>query len=374
MTREQSSLKDTHETAADRDTPPLFILFGGTSGERRVSVASAQNVAGIFSTARTWFWARDGRVIPCERGALLGHERAFEVDFEPSHEGAFASVELALDHLRERARDAVVFLALHGGSGEDGTIQRLCEARDLAYTGSDSAASARAFDKVLAKSIVRASDGHVAESIVLPPDDVIAVRAAIEDIVSRHGRAVVKPVADGSSVGLYHVESLEQARSVADEVVSRSVAYLCEAFVSGPELTVGVAQGEDGVARVLCASEVRLDPGRVFDFAGKYLGKGTIELTPAEQPEPVVRAAEALALLAHNALGCEGYTRTDVIVSARGAVFLETNTLPGLTRASFIPQQVAARGVALEGFLRTQIQLAAQRRDRSLRERAERGR
>jgi len=347
----------------------MYILFGGTSGERRVSVASAQNVAGIFSAARTWFWAPDGRVIPCERAALLAHEKAFEVDFEPPHEGAFATVEIALDHLRERARDAVVFLALHGGSGEDGTIQRLCEARDLAYTGSDSVASARAFDKVLAKSIVQAADGRVADSIVLPPDDVIAARAAIEEIVSKHGRAVVKPVADGSSVGLFHVESIARAREVAEEVASRSVAYLCEAFVSGPELTVGVAQGDDGVARVLCASEVRLDPGRVFDFAGKYLGKGTIELTPAEQPEAVIRAAEALALLAHNALGCEGYTRTDVIVSERGAVFLETNTLPGLTKASFIPQQVAARGMNLEVFLRTQIQLAIARRDRAAGER-----
>jgi D-alanine-D-alanine ligase len=357
MTREESNER------------PMFILFGGISGERRVSVASAQNVAGIFSAARTWFWAPDGRVIPCERAALLGHERAFEVDFEPSHEGAFATVEIALDHLRERARDAVVFLALHGGTGEDGTIQRLCEARDLAYTGSDSVASARAFDKVLAKSIVRAAGGRVADSIVLPPDDVIAARAAIEEVVSKHGRAVVKPVADGSSVGLFHVESIARAREVAEEVASRSVAYLCEAFVSGPELTVGVAQGDDGVARVLCASEVRLAPGRVFDFAGKYLGKGTIELTPAEQPEAVVRAAEALALLAHNALGCEGYTRTDVIVSERGAVFLETNTLPGLTKASFIPQQVAARAMKLEDFLRTQIQLAIARRDRAVRER-----
>lgn len=335
-----------------------------------MSVASAQNVAGVFPAAHTWFWAPDGRVIPCARTALLAHERAFELDFEPPREVEFASIDRALDHLCERVPEAVVFLALHGGAGEDGTVQRLCEARQLAFTGSDSVASARAFDKVIAKSIVRAAGGCVADSIVLPPDDVIAARAAIEEVVSKYGRAVVKPVADGSSVGLFHVESIAQARAVAEEVASRSVAYLCEAFVSGPELTVGVAQGDDGVARVLCASEVRLEPGRVFDFAGKYLAKGTVELTPAEQPDSVVRAAETLALLAHNALGCEGYTRTDVIVSDQGAVFLETNTLPGLTKASFIPQQVAACGMKLEDFLRTQIQLAIARRDRVARERA----
>jgi|LNFM01.1.fsa_nt_gb D-alanine-D-alanine ligase len=347
----------------------LFVLFGGTSGERRVSVASAQNVATLFSQAVLWFWAPDGRVIVCDRDALLAHERPFEADFEPPSEGAFASIEVALDHLRERDPDSVVVLCLHGGTGEDGTIQRLCEARDLAYTGSDSDASARAFDKVLAKSIVRAEGGRVAESIVLPPDDVIAARAAIEEVIAEHGRAVVKPVADGSSVGLFHARSLEDARAIANEVATRGVAYLCEAFVSGPELTVGVAQREDGSARVLCASEVRLDPGHVFDFAGKYLGKGTIELTPAQQPEAIVHAAETLALLAHNALGCEGYTRTDVIVSDRGAVFLETNTLPGLTKASFIPQQVLVKGMTLEEFLRTQIQLSIERRDRARAER-----
>jgi D-alanine-D-alanine ligase len=346
----------------------LWILFGGTSGERRVSVASAQNVAGLFPRARCLYWAPEGRVFELAREALGRHEAPFERDLEGDPVGqVFASIEAGLDALARETPDATVFLALHGGAGEDGTVQRACERRGLAYTGSDSVASARAFDKSLAKALVRAAGGLVAESVTLPPDDAIATRVAIEDLVSRHGRAVVKPVADGSSVGLFHVRTLEEAATVADEVSSRRVAYLAEAFVAGPELTVGVAQGADGVARVLCASEVRLDPGRVFDFDGKYLGKGTIELTPAEQPAPVLRAAEALALLAHEALGCEGYTRTDVIVGAEGPVFLETNTLPGLTRASFIPQQVAATGGELGAFLRTQIELAIARRDRARR-------
>jgi D-alanine-D-alanine ligase len=350
-------------TRGDQGAP--WILFGGTSGERRVSVASAQNVAGIFATARCLYWAPDGQVFELAREALLGHEAPFERDLagDPAGE-VFASIDAGLDELAREHPDAVVLLALHGGAGEDGTVQRACERRGLAYTGSDSVASARAFDKSLAKALVRAAGGRVAESVTLPPDDAIAIRVAIEDLVSRHGRAVVKPIADGSSVGLFHVRTVDEASAVADEVASRRVAYLAEAFVEGPELTVGVAQGPDGIARVLCASEVRLDPGRVFDFEGKYLGKGTIELTPAEQPAPVLRAAEALALQAHEALGCEGYTRTDVIVSAEGPVFLETNTLPGLTRASFIPQQVAATGGELGAFLRAQIALATARRDR----------
>jgi D-alanine-D-alanine ligase len=109
---------------------------------------------------------------------------------------------------------------------------------------------------------------------------------------------------------------------------------------------------------------VRTDPGRAFDYEGKYLGKGTKEITPAEVPPEVSRAAQDLALRAHAALECEGYSRTDIIVGRRGPVFLELNTLPGLTRMSFIPQQLAAEGTTMLQFLEGQIDLARRRRDR----------
>ncbi len=342
----------------------IVVLFGGQSGERRVSVASAQNTVSVLREAKCAFWALDERVLEVSGQTLAAHEQAFERDFLPVDVLAtHTNLPAYLDALKQTSPDVVVFLALHGGAGEDGRVQRLLEARGLAFTGSDSSASANAFDKTLAKALVRAAGGATAESMVLPPDDSIAIRAALEELVHKHQRVVVKPVADGSSVGLYHVRSLEDVQGVVTAINTQAVAYLAEAFVSGPELTIGVAQNAAGEAGVLCASEVRLAPGRVFDFAGKYLGKGTIELTPAEQPESVCRAAEALALLAHNALGCEGYTRTDVIVSEAGPVFLETNTLPGLTRASFIPQQVAAIKQDFAEFLHTQITLAIKRRD-----------
>lgn len=341
------------------------VLFGGQSGERRVSVASAQNTCTVLPEAECAFWTPDARVVVVSRNELLEHQQPFERDFSPSESVAnFENLQTYLDSLKRQSPDIVVFLALHGGAGEDGHVQRALEQRGLAFTGSDSTASANAFDKTLAKALVRAAGGKTAESQVLPPDDSIAIRAALEELFHTHKRVVVKPVADGSSVGLYHVRSAEDIQSVVQAVSSHSVAYLAEAFVSGPELTIGVAQDASGEAGVLCASEVRLDPGRVFDFAGKYLGKGTIELTPAEQPAEICRAAEALALLAHNALGCEGYTRTDVIVAADGPVFLETNTLPGLTKASFIPQQVAAVKQDFAEFLQVQINLAVERRNR----------
>ena len=125
---------------------------------------------------------------------------------------------------------------------------------------------------------------------------------------------------------------------------------------------MGVVQSAIGL-RALPPSEVRLDPGRAFDYEGKYLARGTTEITPAEVPPEVTRATQELAQVAHRALGCEGYSRTDVILGTSGPVFLEINTLPGLTRASFLPQQLAAEGTSVVDFLRGQLDLARERRD-----------
>ena len=135
--------------------------------------------------------------------------------------------------------------------------------------------------------------------------------------------------------------------------------------MSGTELTVGIVDDGRGT-RALPASEVRVEAGRAFDYEGKYLGKGTREITPAEVPPEVSQAAQRIALAVHKALGCEGYSRTDVICGPKGVVFLEINTLPGLTGMSFIPQQLAAEGTPMLAFLEEQISLARRRRDRSV--------
>jgi D-alanine-D-alanine ligase len=106
---------------------------------------------------------------------------------------------------------------------------------------------------------------------------------------------------------------------------------------------------------------VRTVPGGAFDYAGKYLGRGTEELTPAPITETERSQAQALGLLAHTTVGCRGYSRTDMILTAQGPVFLEVNTLPGLTKASFIPQQLAAAGKDLRQFLDQQLTLARSR-------------
>ena len=339
----------------------VTILFGGTSSERRVAVASAQNVASILDDAQLWFLAPSGAVFPSTREELAGFQRPFENDFRPAAQAAFADLAAAI----ESAPDRVYFLALHGGEGEDGTVQRMLEVRRIAFTGPGADASARAFDKEVAKQIAGAAGVRIARSVHLSADPA-RLRSELADMLAAYGRIVAKPVAGGSSVGLYHVRGPGDAEQAASGIVDSGEGYLAEEFVEGRELTVGVVDGPAG-PHALPPSEVLLETGRAFDFEGKYLGKGTKEITPAQVPPEVTRAAQELALDAHRALGCEGYSRTDIILSKNGPVFLELNTLPGLTKASFLPQQLAAEGTSMRAFLEEQLEIARSRRGRGLR-------
>ena len=337
----------------------VVILFGGSSNERRVSVASAQNVSRALPEAQAWFVAPTGAVHEVPAEALESFDRAFERDFLPGTAPLHGSLLPAIE-----TRPASVFLlAFHGGEGEDGTIQRMLEARKIAFTGPGADASAKAFDKEVAKQVASGAGVRIAESVHLA-SRVDVLLDALRDMVDLHRRVVAKPIAGGSSVGLYHLKAGDDLDRVAEEIADSGEPYLAEEFVEGTELTVGVVDGLHG-ARALPPSEVRMEQGRAFDYEGKYLGKGTKEITPAEVSPAVTLAAQALALQAHRALGCEGYSRTDIIVGRHGPVFLELNTLPGLTKMSFIPQQLAVEGTSLRAFLDGQIDLARRRRDRA---------
>jgi D-alanine-D-alanine ligase len=331
----------------------VVVLFGGDGSEHRVSVASAQNVASLLESASLWFWGRDGSVASVARDDLLSFERAFERDFTPSPRERWKDVESALD---EAGGGRVFFLALHGGSGENGTVQELLEERGLAFTGSGAEASRLAFDKLRARERVSARGVTVAEAVLVTADP--ATHERLARLHETHGKVVLKPVADGSSHGVRMVSSERELSEALSAVVrDRGTPYFAEAFIEGRELTVGVIEEKTG-ARALPSSEVVLEPGRTFDYDGKYLGKGVREITPADAPEETAEAARRVALAAHEACGCRGYSRTDVIAGRSGPVFLEVNTLPGLTRASFIPQQLAAAGIEMRDFLEQQLEIA----------------
>ena len=326
----------------------IIILFGGRSDERHVSVASAQNIVRTLGDVLAWFWAPNGAVHDVALPDLLAHQHPFELDFVPSRPAAWPTLEQALDTLP--VDDPVFLLALHGGEGEDGTVQRMMERRRIRFTGSGSEASAIAFDKARAKDAVAAKVPTAESHVARDPGDFAEVA---REMLARHEKIVLKPLAGGSSRGLFFVERDGDLPEVLP------VPYIVEQFVAGRELTVGVVDMGSG-AFALPVIEIEVDPGRTFDYLGKYLGSGTREVCPARIPDAMRDAAQACGLAAHLALGCRGYSRTDLIAVADDEIyFLELNTLPGLTAASLVPQQLRAAGIGFRDFLERQIELAA---------------
>jgi D-alanine-D-alanine ligase len=325
-----------------------IILFGGPSDERHVSVASGQNIARVLPDALLWFWAPEGGVHDVAASDLLAHDDPFERDYVPSRPAIWPDIEQALDTLP--VEDPVFILGLHGTAGEDGTLQRMFEARRIPFTGSRSAASANAFDKERAKSIVQ---GHVRTAESHIARDTRELEQHAREMLERCERVVAKPVAGGSSRGLYFLGR-------GDAIPAITVPYIVETFVAGRELTVGVVDMGDGPF-ALPVIEIEVDPGFEFNYAGKYHGTGTREICPANIPDPLRDEAQRMAVIAHEQLGCEGYSRTDLIASEDGAYFLELNTLPGLTKSSLVPQQLRVAGIDMRAFLERQMEIARAR-------------
>jgi D-alanine-D-alanine ligase len=322
----------------------ITILFGGTNKERLVSVASAQAVSSALPEAELWFWDVDDTVHEVGAEALLGHARPFEQPFSPGTP-SLGPIERALD--RAKAEDRLLVLALHGGTAENGELQAMCELRGIAFTGSGSASSHLAFDKIAAKRFAAIAGVKAPAGIALED---------IETALEKHGRLIAKPARDGSSYGLIFVNAVQDL--VAVRRAAAIEAYVIEPFIAGPEATCGVLEQLDG--SLIALPPVEIVPGEgVFDYTAKYLLKTTQEICPGRFSSELSAHIMDHAVRAHRALSCRGYSRSDFIVSEQGPVFLETNTLPGLTKTSLYPKELKAQGIEFVDFLRDQVALAA---------------
>ena len=321
------------------------ILFGGDNKERLVSVATAQALAGALPEADLWFWSMANTVHEVAAPKLLGHARPFEDEFSPATPGI--PLEAALD--KAKSEDRVLVLGLHGGRAENGELQAMCETRKLAFTGSGSASSHLAFDKIAAKRFA-AIAGVTSPAEIMLED--------VEAALSKYGRLIAKPARDGSSYGLIFVNSRQDIAAVRN--AAKFDEYLIEPCVAGIEATCGVLEQSGGAIFSLPPIEIVPADGP-FDYTAKYLLKSTQEICPGRFSPDISEKLMELALLAHRALSCTGYSRTDFIVAKEGPVYLETNTLPGLTKASLYPKALAARGIDFADFLRDQIVIAERR-------------
>ena len=322
----------------------ITILFGGTNKERLVSVASAQALHTALPDAGLWFWEADDSVQEASGKALLAHARPFEEPFKPDGARVAPSIEQAMD--RAKADGRLLVLALHGGRAENGELQAMCELQGIAFTGSGSASSNLAFDKVAAKRFAAIAGVHSPAGIAL---------SEIEAAFAEHGKLIAKPSRDGSSYGLIFVNSKQDIVAVRN--AARTEEYVIEPFVAGTEATCGVLEQPDGA--IFSLPPIEIVPGEgTFDYTAKYLLKSTQEICPGRFAPDVTAALMDKALRAHRALSCTGYSRSDFVVSEKGVIYLETNTLPGLTKASLYPKALKAHGIGFADFVQQQIVLA----------------
>ena len=246
----------------------------------------------------------------------------------------------------------VAFLALHGGTGEDGTLQALLDLAGIAYTGSGLRGSANAMDKDTAKRLFLTADVPTAEWLMAP--------AGADEVERSVGYpVVVKPSKQGSTVGLTVVKRAEDLQKAIDEAYRFDDEVMLERFVPGRELTVGVLDD-----RPLAVGEI-VPKSEIFDYESKYQEGGAKEIFPADLTGDQTRTVQELGLRAHRALKCEGYSRVDFRLDPDGALWcLEVNTLPGMTSASLLPKSARAVGIGFEDLCQRICELAVERQER----------
>lgn len=315
----------------------IAVLTGGASAERDVALASAGQVVAALRSRGHRVEVVDtvtGTVPEGDEPKLL----TASVGTSPPAAGHLAAREgeLFLSRLATlpAIRDSeVIFLALHGGRGEDGTLQALLELVAIPYTGSGPLASGVAMDKDISKHLFRTAGIPTADWLMAPVSE-----AAVADTLG--WPVIVKPSKQGSTVGLTLVRQAGALARAVGEAFAHDDEVMIEAFVPGRELTVGVLDGQ-----ALAVGEI-IPRHELFDYECKYTPGMAEEIFPAQLPARVERRTRELALAAHRALKLGGYSRVDFRLPPEGdPICLETNTLPGLTATSLLPQSARAAGI-----------------------------
>jgi D-alanine-D-alanine ligase len=241
----------------------------------------------------------------------------------------------------------VAFLALHGRFGEDGTVQGVCELLDIPYTGSGVLATALCLDKAMAKRTLRAEGINTAPWRLLPRHlDAAAAAHAMGQAAAALGLPmVVKPNRGGSTIGLTIVRSPDHLAG-AYAAAQAHDTVLCEQFVEGLEITIGVL-GHNPPQALPTLEIVSHRP--LYDYAAKYTAGQSEHIIPARLPDEQRRDAQRAAERAHAALGCHGMSRVDVIVDGDGVPWvIEVNAIPGLTELSLLPDAARAAGIGFD--------------------------
>ena len=301
---------NTSPTIDPRSLGKVAVLMGGRSAEREVSLMSGTGVL-----------------------------KALQGQGVDAH--AFDPAATPLGELQQRGF-ARCFIALHGRFGEDGTVQGALELMGIPYTGPGVMASAVAMDKLMTKRI------WLAEGLPTPAWRQVHIAADTRAAFAALGSPmIVKPVREGSTIGLTKVTSLDQCDAAYALAAGQDPLVMCEQFIAGDEVTCPVL-GSGDQARALPVIRIVAPDGN-YDYQNKYFTDDTKYLVPCGLPDGEEAAIQALVLKAYQVLGCRGWARADVMIDAqRRPWLLEINTSPGMTGHSLVPMSARATGLSYE--------------------------
>jgi D-alanine-D-alanine ligase len=329
----------------------IAVLLGGSSSERDVSLASGLRVLDALRSAGHDATGVDPASGVIDEPALRAAMAAGVARTPPTRE---ALAQLAAGALGPRlaalpaVRDAdVVFNALHGGAGEDGTVQAILASAGLRCTGSGPLGSALAMDKDLSKTLFRAAGVPTADWRMAP--------VATDEVLGALGLPlIVKPSKQGSTVGLTLVKDATDVQPAIARAAEHDDEVMCERYVPGRELTVGILGGE-----ALPVGEI-ITAGELYDYEAKYTAGMAREVFPADLSAAATAQVQDHARRAFAALKLRGYARIDFRMAPDGSFWcLEANTNPGMTELSLIPQAAAAAGIPFPELCDRIVRLAA---------------
>jgi D-alanine-D-alanine ligase len=322
----------------------IAVICGGDSSEYVVSIKSGKNIFNSIDTNKftpLLVRMRFDEWVLVDGDAILS--KVDKSDFSFTIYG-------------KKVKPDYAFIMIHGTPGEDGILQGYFDLLGIPYSTCGVYASSLTFHKFYCDNFLRTFNFTMAKSRYFKQGDAINT----EELVNELGLPMfVKPSAGGSSFGVTKVKSIEQLQPAFEAAYAESNDCLCEEFIDGMELAVGVIE-LNGKVTPLLPTEV-IPEGEFFDFDSKYTIGGAKEITPARLPQHQIEECQQLAANIYKLIGCHGIVRVDFILKDNLFYFLEINTIPGMTETSFIPQQLSAMGLSLQDIVSQVIEADLQK-------------
>ena len=332
----------------------IVVLMGGKSAEREVSLSSGREVVRhlnknkydilpvvISKDGLRWELKDLGQLLLCD--PLLKKENC--ENFVSTKEN------IRIESLPQKAK--VVFIAMHGNYGEDGSIQGLLEMAGVPYTGAGVLASALGMNKIMFRKVMQAEKIPMARALVLSKKD-------NPQVILKEFKFpfVIKPFSQGSSVGITIIKEERQLKDGLKLAFEYGSKIIVEEYLSGVEVTCGVIGNSNPLA--LPIAEI-VSKNEFFDYEAKYTPGKSEEIVPARLTANLAKKVQNLAIKVYNAVDCQGFGRVDMIIRENKIFILEINTIPGLTPNSLLPKEAAAAGISFPQLLDKIINLALEK-------------